>query len=213
MGNALPVTLPPKPSSSRAVIFMESECIRTYLRGGCRRPIPRLQVIGSTDGVPPALDGAVPAEEYLAMASALADRAARFRGGRIQIAVVIFQACLLMGLLLWLLLSRCVGCGWSFFNPITLGIFGALEVGVLSQSGRYFQREEKKLKTELLELCLSWRREYGIIAKVRKTRGQVLVDGEKKVSTYYCLVLEKMGPNDDADTVSVSTFADVGSEP
>ena len=71
------------------------------------------------------------------------------------------------------------------------------------------------MKKELLELFVNWRQEYGIIAKIRKTRGHVIEDEnreDKKASTCYCLVLEKMGPDDEIDTVSMSTFTDMESE-
>lgn len=97
----------------------------------------------------------------------------------------------------------------TFFNPITLVVLGSLELGVLSQCGRFFQREESTLKKDLLDLFHPWRQEYGVIAKVRKTRGQIADiarEGEKKRSSnYYCLVLEKRGPDDDIDTVGLST--------
>ena len=126
--------------------------------------------------------------------------------------MVLFQACILLGLLLWLTLSRYVA-GWSFANPITLGALGALECGVLAQSSWRFQAEERRLRADLLALCRSWRRDYGVFAKVRKTRGDIAAIGDgKQASTYYCLVLERVGPRGDADTVSVSTFADSDSE-
>ena len=80
MGNTLPISTPPKPSSTRAVIFMEPQCIRSYLREPWRRPAGELQIIGSTDELPCALDGVVPLDVYKDMLSSVADRIANFRG-------------------------------------------------------------------------------------------------------------------------------------
>ena len=79
MGNSLPISSPPKPSPSRAVIFMEPQCVRSYFREPWRRPVGKLQIIGSTDEVPPALDGVVPEDEYREMMSSVADQAASYR--------------------------------------------------------------------------------------------------------------------------------------
>lgn len=211
MGNTLPITNPPKPTSSRAVILMELDCVRTFLRDPWRRPVGKLQIIGSTDEVPSALDGVIPVENYRAMLTSLADQAAKFKGGRIHIGAVIFQAGLFIVIFLGLILSLYID-SYSFFNPIIFGILGTLELGVLSQSGRVFQREEKQLKKELLDLFRPWRQQYSVVAKIRKTKGQIAEDKDKTSSTFYCLVLEKMRPDDDADTVSISTFTDVESE-
>lgn len=207
MGNSLPISSPPKPSPSRAVIFMEPQCVRSYFREPWRRPVGKLQIIGSTDEVPPALDGVVPVDEYREMMISVADQAASYRGGLIHIGVAIFQGCLFLVIFLGFILSRYMN-GRTFLNPITLGVLGTLQFGVLSQSGRFFQQEENTLKKELLELFVNWRQEYGIIAKMRKTK----IEKNKKSSTCYCLVLEKMGPADEIDTVNMSAFTDMESE-
>ena len=95
----------------------------------------------------------------------------------------------------------------SFFNPITVGVLGTLEFGILSQSARFFQQEERNLCKELLELFRPWRAEYSIIAKMRRVRGKIAHG--KGTSTYYCLVLDKFTDQDidtDTDTMSVSTY-------
>eukprot|EP00581_Thalassiosira_minuscula_P007479 CAMPEP_0183710540 /NCGR_PEP_ID=MMETSP0737-20130205/6250_1 /TAXON_ID=385413 /ORGANISM="Thalassiosira miniscula, Strain CCMP1093" /LENGTH=220 /DNA_ID=CAMNT_0025938833 /DNA_START=47 /DNA_END=709 /DNA_ORIENTATION=+ len=215
MGNTLPITSPPKPSSSRAVIFMVPRGIRSYLKEPWRRPVGLLRIIGSTDEIPPALDGVVPIEEYKEKINAVADRASNYKGGTIHIGVAMFQACLFAVILLGFFLTRYMRNGKPFFNPITLGVLGTLEFGVLSQSGRILQREEIALTKELLELFRPWREQYGIMAKMRKTRGHNIEveNKEDQKSTCYCLVLEKMGPDDDLDTVSLSSsFTDIESE-
>ena len=130
----------------------------------------------------------------------------------IHIAVALFQTCLILAVLLGYFFSQYkhdVGDG-AFLNPVTLAVIGALELGVLFLSARYFQREELDLKRDLLELIHPWRGRYGVMARLRKTRGNI---GEgKRSSTYYCLVLERMGPDDDLDTASLSTFADIESD-
>merc|ERR1719464_959723 len=153
---------------------MEPECVRTYLREPWRRPVGQLRVIGADDpdDVPPALDGAVPAGEYRAMRRSLADRAARFRGGRIHIGVVIFQASLCIAIVIGVILTVYVE-DCSFFNPISLGVLGTLEAVVLFQAARLFQREERELQRGLQELFRPWQRAYNIVAKVRKTRGRI----------------------------------------
>merc|ERR1719253_2136338 len=102
--------------------------------------------------------------------------------------------------------------GRTFFNPITLSILVFLELCVLIQSARYFQREESKLKNDLLGVLHPWQQQYGIVAKMRKTRGRFGDDGDgKKSSMHYCLVLDKMDPEHD-DTASVSTFTEMVSD-
>lgn len=165
-------------------------------------------MIGSTDELPPALDGVVPLDDYREILSSVADRAADYRGGPVQILVAMFQACLFLVIMLGFLFSKYMN--RSFFNPITILVLGTLELGVLAQSARFLKREETRLIMELLKLLHPWRQEYGIIAKVRKTKGQI-TEG-KKSSTHYCLVLEKMGPDRDIDTASVSTFTQMESD-
>ncbi|KAL7542841.1 hypothetical protein ACHAXR_012150 [Thalassiosira sp. AJA248-18] len=209
MGNTLPITSPPKPSSTRHVIFMEPQCVRSYLREPWRRPVGELRMLESTNDLPPALDGVVPLDDYRDMMSSVADHVANFRGGRVHIGVGLFQACMLLGIVLGFFLSRYI-LGKNFFNPITLGVLLVLEFGVLSQAGRLFQREENALTKALLELLHPWQQQYGIIAKMRKTGGPI---GEgKKSAIYYCLVLEKMQPDNDTDTVSLSTCTDMESD-
>lgn len=171
-----------------------------------------LQVVGSAEELPPALDGVVPIEVYREMMKTLIERASNYRGGMIQIALALFQACLFLVIMLGFFLSRYLN-GISFFNPITLVVLGTMEFAVLSVSGRFFQREELKLKKELLDLVHPWRQEYGIIAKMRKFRGQIREEqvGKRSNTLYYCLVLEKRGPTDDIDTVSPSSLTDTES--
>ena len=82
MGNSLPFTSRPTPSPSRAVIFMELQCIQSYLKEPWRHP-GKLQMIGSADAVPPALDGVVPVDEYKRTMSSVEDRVAKYRGEKI----------------------------------------------------------------------------------------------------------------------------------
>lgn len=174
-----------------------------------------LQIIGSIDDLPPAFDGVVPIDEYREKMKAVADRVASYKGGRVHIGVGLFQACLFLAIILGFLVSRFSDMGSkSFFNPITLCVLGLLQFGVLSQSGRFFQREESTLTKSLLEIMHPWKQEYRIIAKMRKTRGKIGGEdsNEKRSHVYYCLVLEKMRPDDEIDTVSLSSFTDMESD-
>lgn len=190
---------------------MEPQCLRSHLKEPWRRPIGKLQIIGSTDELPPALDGVVELDAYRDMIGSVAEKAAKYRGGLIHIAVAIFQAFLFVVIMLGFFVSK-LFMQRPFFNPITLGVLGTLEFGVLLQSARSFQMEEHTLTKDLLEIFHPWR-DYGVFAKVRKTRGQCR-DGEgKKSSIFYCLVLEKRGPEDgDIDTASLSSFTEIESD-
>ena len=177
------------------------------------------------------LDGVVTHTEFQAMLESLDERTAHYKGlcvgdmiifvrrmhffmsytcllvgGLIAIGVALFQTCLLTVLILGFVLSRFnVMQKQSFFNPITVGVLGTLEFGILSQSARFFQQEERILCKELLELFRPWRAEYSIIAKMRRVRGKIAHG--KGTSTYYCLVLEKITDQDiDTDTMSISTY-------
>jgi len=185
---------------------MEPQGIRNYLSQPWKRPIGRLQRVGSsTDDLPVMLDGVVTLTEFRAMLESLDERTAHYKGGLIAIGVALFQTCLLTVLILGFVLSRFnVMQKQSFFNPITVGVLGTLEFGILSQSARFFQQEERNLCKELLELFRPWRAEYSIIAKMRRVRGKIAHG--KGTSTYYCLVLEKITDQDDTDTMSVSTY-------
>mmetsp|Transcript_11375 Transcript_11375/g.20536 ORF Transcript_11375/g.20536 Transcript_11375/m.20536 type:complete len:223 (-) Transcript_11375:248-916(-) len=217
MGNTLPISVPPKPSPSRAVIFMKQQCIQSYLQEPWRKPAGKLEIIGSIEEVPFALDGLVPVEEYREMASLVAVQAATYRGGRIHLIATLFYMCLFIVLIFGFVSSLYTDVT-IFLNPVTLGILGTLVLVVNYRSGRFFQQEENTLNKKLLEILHPWRQEYSIVAKLRKTRGQIggSVDGrdsEGKISSvYYCLVLEKRGPEDDIDTISLSTFTDMESE-
>lgn len=125
------------------------------------------------------------------------------------IGVAIFQACICVVIVLGFFCAKT-----TFFNPITIVVLGTLEFGVLLRSGRFYQREETVLIKDMLEVLHPWRQEYGIIAKMRKTRTQRRDnDGEAKtIALYYCLVLDKMGPDDDEGTVTMSTFTDEDSD-
>lgn len=213
MGNTLPISSPPKPSPTRAVVFLEPQCIRSYLREPWRRPVGLLRVIGSTDELPTAFDGVVPLDIYRDILSLVADRAADYRGGQMQILVCMFQACLFLVTMLGFFLSKYMQT--PLFSPIALVVLGSLEFAVLLQSGRFLIREEKKLVNELIQLLHPWRQEYGIIAKMRKTKGK-LIGAENREgrnsSTHYCLVLDKSRPDHDADTVSLSNFTEMESD-
>ena len=242
MGNTLPISNLPKPSSTRAVIFMQPQCIRGYIKEPWRHPAGELQIVSPVDTLPCALD-AVPLDVYQEMMSSVADRIANFRGRflshvflsapridyrfastdrhisyenilsiaglRVHVAMNIFQACLFIVVVLGFFLTKYNVLGQSFFNPITFGVLGTLEFTVLSITGRYFQREESVLIKELLALVKPRRQQYNVIGKVRKTRGKIGEDreGKAKSSNYYCLVLDKILPDTDVDTVSISSSA------
>ena len=132
----------------------------------------------------------------------------------IQIGLALFQSCMFTAIVLGFFLSKYMN-GKTFFNPITLIVLTTLEFLVLSQSSRLLKREENTLVKDLLELLHPWRDEYGIIAKMRKTRGQFQLgnrEGKQKSSLYYCLLLEKIGPDTDMDTVSLSNITEIESD-
>ena len=132
-------------------------------------------------------------------------------GGQVHFATALFQACLFIVVLIGFFLTKFQVI--NFFNPITLGVLGVLQIGILSQSARINKREESELCRQLHEVVHPWRDAYGIIAKIRKTRGQIGEDREgKSSSTYYCLVLEKIGPEHDLDTASISEFTEMESD-
>lgn len=81
MGNTLPICEPPAPSASRAVIIMVPQSFRTYLKEPWRRPVGKLQVVGTRDELPPALDGVVPNETYNEIMTCVVDRVSNYRGG------------------------------------------------------------------------------------------------------------------------------------
>lgn len=117
--------------------------------------------------------------------------------------------------------SKYASTKFPFFNPITLCVLGTFEVVVLFSSGNALYREESKLVAELLELLRPWRDDYGIVAKVRKTRGRSRTNNtgrsgrsnndKDNSSLYYCIVLEKITPGIDVDTVSLSSLTDIES--
>lgn len=79
MGNTLPITAPPKPSSSRVVIFMRAEGVYAYLNKPWN-PIGRLQLLNATEELPAALDDVVTLDEYRDMISSVDERASNYRG-------------------------------------------------------------------------------------------------------------------------------------
>ena len=81
MGNTLPITSPPRQSPTRVAIFMEPQGIRNYLSQPWKRPIGRLQRVGSpTDDLPVMLDGVVTLTEFQAMLESLDERTAHYKG-------------------------------------------------------------------------------------------------------------------------------------
>jgi hypothetical protein len=125
-----------------------------------------------------------------------------------------FQACLLAFVVLAFFLSRYTS-RFPFFNPVTLCIIGVFEVIVLSGSGHVLRREESKLVADLLALLYPWRDEYGVVAKVRKSRGRCGTHSNTvndKSVVYYCILLEKILLGTDVDTVSVSSHTDLESD-
>ena len=59
---------------------MAPQCLRSHLKEPWRRPIGKLQIIGSTDELPPALDGVVELDAYRDMIGSVAEKAANYRG-------------------------------------------------------------------------------------------------------------------------------------
>lgn len=103
---------------------------------------------------------------------------------------------------------------FPFFHPITLCVMGTFEMLVLAGTGRMLHREESRLVSDLLALLHPWRDEYGVVAKMRKSRGKFSRrDGEKEKSTMcYCIVLEKITPGHDLGTLSLSSITDIESD-
>ncbi len=121
--------------------------------------------------------------------------------------VTTFQVCLLAICVLGFYITRYF-ISLSFMkSPIFLGVLGVAELGVLLWSGRLMQREEAKLVNDLRQMFRPWKEDYGIFAKVRKSRGSCMIGERSRSSTFYCVVLEKIGPNADYqyDTESLTT--------
>ena len=59
---------------------MQPQCVGSYLKEPWRKPIGKLQILGSTDELPAALDGAVPLEVYKEMMKSIDERANSYRG-------------------------------------------------------------------------------------------------------------------------------------
>ena len=85
-----------------------------------------------------------------------------------------------------------------------MSVLFSMEIVVIVYAAFFFQREEKRLVSELLELLQPWKENYDIVAKVRKARGKFEEGGES--ATFYCLVLDKrgVGTNNSANTASLS---------
>mmetsp|Transcript_4250 Transcript_4250/g.9480 ORF Transcript_4250/g.9480 Transcript_4250/m.9480 type:complete len:209 (-) Transcript_4250:391-1017(-) len=195
MGNTLPISSPPKPTPSRAVLYMipESMCGKTRIL--------------NSDELPPALDGTVPPSMFGEIIRSMDDRLDNFKAGRITCIVTAFQVCLLVICMLGFYITRYF-ISLSFMkSPIFLGVLGIAELGVLLWSGRFMQREEAKLVNDIRQMFRPWKEEYGIFAKVRKSRGTCMIGERSRSSTFYCVVLEKIGPNVDYhyDTESLTT--------
>jgi hypothetical protein len=128
-----------------------------------------------------------------------------FTGGQIAVCVAIFQGLILLSILIGFIFSKFIMGNRPFLNPVSLGILVTLEFVILMSSGRYFQKEERKLTEGLLSLLHPWREKYEIVAKIRKTKG-------KNSSTIYCIVLEKLESEHDVDTASMSTCVDIDTD-
>jgi hypothetical protein len=80
MGNTLPISAPPAPSASRVVIAMVPQPFLTFVKHPWRRPVGKLQVLGTRDEIPNALDGVVPVDTYIEMMKRVNDRASNYQG-------------------------------------------------------------------------------------------------------------------------------------
>lgn len=69
MGNTIPLSSPPKPSPSRAVIYMEPQNISG-----------KIKIVSSTEDLPPALDGTVPSSVFEEMVTSIVHLLDTFRG-------------------------------------------------------------------------------------------------------------------------------------
>ncbi|KAL3804559.1 hypothetical protein ACHAWO_005454 [Cyclotella atomus] len=134
-------------------------------------------------------------------------------GGLVTFYVALSQACLLAWIIIGFLVSKYI-LSFPFFSPVALCVLGTFELLVLSGTGRMLHREESKLISDLLALLHPWTEEYGIVAKMRKSRGKFRVgdNGKEKSITCYCIVLEKITPGLDIGTVSLSSFTDIESD-
>jgi hypothetical protein len=127
--------------------------------------------------------------------------------------VALSQACLLAWIVIGFLVSKYV-LSYPFFSPVALCVLGTFELLVLSGTGQLLHRQESKLISDLLALLHPWRDEYGIVAKMRKSRGKFTIgdSGKEKSITCYCIVLEKITPGLDIGTVSLTSFTDIESD-
>eukprot|EP00956_Cyclotella_meneghiniana_P038886 scaffold161696_cov70-Cyclotella_meneghiniana.AAC.2 len=154
MGNTLPITSVPKPTESRAIIYIYSMGM-----------LGKLQV--EKDGnetVPSSLDGSVPDCVFKVAMDSISERCRAFR--------------------------------------------------VLTGTGHMRHREESKLVSDLLAILHPWRSEYGIVAKLRKSRGKFIIgdNSQEKSVSCYCILLEKITPGYDLGTLSLSSFTDIESD-
>ena len=103
---------------------------------------------------------------------------------------------------------------FPFFNSINIIVMGSLELLVLTGTGHMRHREESKLVSDLLAILHPWRSEYGIVAKLRKSRGKFIIgdNSQEKSVSCYCILLEKITPGYDLGTLSLSSFTDIESD-
>eukprot|EP00956_Cyclotella_meneghiniana_P028427 scaffold65997_cov22-Cyclotella_meneghiniana.AAC.1 len=140
MGNTLPITSVPKPTESRAIIYIYSMGM-----------LGKLQV--EKDGnetVPSSLDGSVPDCVFKVAMDSISERCRAFRVSKYFLP-------------------------FPFFNSINIIVMGSLELLVLTGTGHMRHREESKLVSDLLAILHPWRSEYGIVAKLRKSRGKFII--------------------------------------
>lgn len=200
----MPVVPAPKPTVYRAVVCLEPQPVSRYFKKPWLRSNLHLRVVGSVRiSIPVALDGVVPDPVYIETIAAVEQRAKHFRGGPATALLLMFHTVMLITAVLGFFVDKSI-LGYNFFSPITLSVLISIELVVILYSAFFFQREEKRLVSELLELLQPWKESYGIVAKVRKARGKLEENGES--TTFYCLVLEKRGfaTNNSADTASLS---------
>lgn len=127
--------------------------------------------------------------------------------------VALSQILLLSWIIFGFIVSKYV-LPFPFFDSMNIIIMGALELLVLSSTGHMRHKEESKLVSDLLAILHPWRSEYGIIAKLRKSRGKFIIGDslQEKSVTCYCILLEKITPGYDLGTRSLSTFTDIESD-